>query len=263
MKKFCCLLPWFLMTIALAQDQTPPQGAVPSAPAPASKTPAPQSADRTIVKEKSKSQKPGNGTSNDRLFFTLPNFLTLENAGKVPPLTAGEKFKVTARDTFDPVELVWYGALAGIAQAEDDEPKYGQGAEGYAQRYGVRFADGTIENFMTKAIFPSLLHQDPRYFQLGKGGFWHRTGYAVSRIFVTRTDSGHSQFNYSEIFGSATAAAISTYSYHLESERNLTSTAGVWGTQVAWDTLSYVVKEFWPDIHRKLRPRKTAQAQAQ
>jgi len=260
MKKCRCLLPWFLAAVALAQDQAPPQGPVPPAPAPVSQTQPAQSANRTIVKDKNKSQKPGNGTSKDRLFFTLPNFLTLEEAGKVPPLTTGEKFKVTARSSFDPVELAWYGALAGIAQAEDDEPKYGQGAEGYADRYGVRFADGTIENFMTKAIFPSLLHQDPRYFQLGKGGFWHRTGYAVTRIFITRTDSGHNQFNYSEILGSASAAAISTYSYHLPSERNLASTTSVWATQVAWDTLSYVVKEFWPDIHRKLRPAKTAQA---
>ncbi len=71
-------------------------------------------------------------------------------------------------------------------QWENSEPSYGQGAKGYAERYGVRFADGTIENFMTKAIFPSVLHQDPRYFQSGQGGFMHRTMYAVSRIFVTR-----------------------------------------------------------------------------
>ena len=56
------------------------------------------------------------GTSKDRLFFTLPNFLTLENASNVPPLTTAEKFKVTARGTFDPVEYFWYGALAGIGQ---------------------------------------------------------------------------------------------------------------------------------------------------
>ena len=62
---------------------------------------------------------------------------------------------------------------------------------------------GAIENFMTEAVFPTLLRQDPRFFQLGKGGFWKRTAYAVSRIFVTRTDSGHNQFNFSEILGSA------------------------------------------------------------
>jgi hypothetical protein len=75
----------------------------------------------------------------------------------------------------------------------------------------VRFDDGTGENFFTRAVHPSLLRQDPGYFQLGKGGFWHRTLYTVSRIFVTRTDSGGEQLNLSEILGSGTAAGISTF----------------------------------------------------
>jgi hypothetical protein len=197
-----------------------------------------------------------NGTSKDRLFFTLPNFLTLENAGNVPPLTAAGKIKVTARGAFDPAEFVFYGAEAGIIQAEDHDAIYGQGAEGYAKRLGVRVADGVVENFFTRAIMPSLLHQDPRYFQLGEGGFWHRAFYAVSRIFVTRTDSGGTQFNFSEILGSATAAGISSYTYHPEYARNVSSALDVWGTQVGYDTLSYTLKEFWPDIRRKLHKSK-------
>jgi hypothetical protein len=208
-------------------------------------------------------QKHPGGTSKDRLFFTLPNFLTLENAGKVPPLTAGQKFKVVARSTFDPVEYFWYGALAGISQWENSEPGFGQGAQGYGKRYGAYLADGTIENFMTEAILPSLLHQDPRYFQMGKGGFWRRTGYAVSRIFVTRTDKGTNQFNYSEVVGSGAASFISTYSYHPRGDRNVPNTLSVWGTQVGYDTLTYVVKEFWPDVRRRLRGSHTSQTQTQ
>jgi hypothetical protein len=189
-------------------------------------------------------QKPSGGTSKDRLFFTLPNFLTLENAGEVPPLTAAQKFKVVARSTFDPVEYFWYGALAGISQAENSEPGFGQGAQGYGKRYGSYFADGTIENFMTEAILPSLLRQDPRYFQMGKGGFWRRTGYAVSRVLVTRTDRGTNQFNFSEILGSAASAGISTYAYHPRGDRNLENTLSVWGSQIGYDTLTFVVKEF-------------------
>lgn len=193
---------------------------------------------------------PQSGTSNDRLFYTLPNFLTLENAGQVPPLTTGEKFKVVARGSFDPVEIPWYAALSGISQAQNSEPGYGQGAAGYGKRYAASFGDGTIENFMVGAVFPSVLRQDPRFYQLGKGTFWHRTGYAISRIFVTRTDSGHEQFNFSEIFGSALAAGISTYTYHPHADRTLPNTASVWGTQVGYDTLTIVVKEFWPDVRR-------------
>ncbi len=192
------------------------------------------------------------GTSKDRLFFALPNFLTLENAGEVPPLTVGEKFKVTLKSSFDPVEYFWYGALAGISQGENSEPGFGQGAEGYAKRYGAYFADGTLENVITEAILPSLLRQDPRYFQMGKGGFVRRTGYAVSRIFVTRTDSGHNQFNVSEILGSAISGGISTYTYHPRGDHNFPNALSVWGTQIGYDTLTYVIKEFWPDIRRRL-----------
>jgi len=192
-------------------------------------------------------------TSKDRLFYALPNFLTLENSGHVPPLTAGQKFKVVARSSFDPVQYFWYGFLAGISQAQNSEPGFGQGAEGYGKRYGSAFADGTIENFMTAAVLPSLLHQDPRFFQSGQGGFGRRTGYAVSRIFVTRTDSGHQQFNFSEILGSAASASISTYSYHPSGDRTFGNAMSVWGSQVGYDTVTIVIKEFWPDIRRKLR----------
>jgi len=194
---------------------------------------------------------PQSGTSNDRLFYTLPNFLTVQNTN-LPPLTTGQKFKVVARGSFDYVEYPWYAVLAGISQAENSERGYGQGGTGYGKRYGAAFADGTIENFMTGAILPSLLREDPRYYQLGTGTLWHRTFYAVSRIFVTRTDSEHEQFNYSEIVGSALSAGISTYSYHPRADRNLANTASVWGSMVGYDSLTIVVKEFWPDIHRKL-----------
>jgi len=239
-----------------------------SPPARQSTQPADQSGSQAPSKDAAKDAKNDtSGTSKDRLFFALPNFLTLENAGQVPPLTAGQKYKVVARGSFDPIQIVWYGFLSGISQAEDSEPGFGQGAEGYGKRYGAYAADGTIENFFVGAILPSMLHQDPRYFQSGRGSFFDRAGYSVSRIFVTRTDSGHSQFNYSEIVGSAIASAISTYSYHprrtlentasgpsyIASDRTLKNTASVWGSQVGYDTITLVVKEFWPDIRRKLK----------
>ena len=195
------------------------------------------------------------GGSRDRLFFTLPNFFSLENASNVPPMTTGEKFKTTARSAFDPMQFVWYGALAGISQARDTDSEFGQGAQGYGKRFGLQFGDGTIQDFCTRAIFPSLLHQDPRYFQMGKGGFFHRTGYAMSRVVITRSDSGHTQFNFSETLGGATAAGISTFTYH--PTKNVGEALDTWGTQIAYDVLSNVVREFWPDIRRKFRPDKS------
>lgn len=242
-------------------DATPPQQSDPSPtqPSPAEKPQAHSENDKSDKDKDAQwqdSQRQISGTSKDRLFFTLPNFLTLENASQVPPLTAGEKFEVVGRSSFDYVQYPWYGFLAGISQAQNSEPGYGQGARGYGKRYGAAMADGTIENFMTSAVLPSLLRQDPRFFQSGHGGFWHRTVYAMSRVIITRGDSGHLQANYSEVLGSALSAGISTYSYHPRADRNVRNAASVWGTQVGYDTLTYVVKEFWPDIRRKLRKKK-------
>jgi len=103
---------------------------------------------------------------------------------------------------------------------------------------------------MTGAVYPSLLHQDPRYYQLGKGRFLHRVAYAGLRVLVTRTDTGKSQFNFSEILGSATAAAISN-AYH-PGPRTLGSSVNVWATQIGWDAVGFEMKVFWPDVHRFL-----------
>jgi len=261
-RKFCFLVlaASLFVTSASAQQTAPPPSARPDQPSQSTQPPqqANPSAPQSQASDQSQNQtadikkQEQTGTSNDRLFFTLPNFLTVETKN-VPPLTVGQKFKVVARGSFDPIEIPWYATLAGISQAENSEPGYGQGAEGYGKRFGAAFADGTIENFFTGAILPSVLHQDPRFYQLGKGSFWHRTGYAIGRIFVTRTDSGNRQFNFSEICGAGAAAAISTYSYHPRDDRTFSNTASVWGTQIAYDTLTLVVKEFWPDIRRKLK----------
>ena len=239
-----------LISLSSAAQQDPAQQA-PSAPTTSSSATQSTSEKEKPTQGKSVPDKNA-GTSNDRLFYTLPNFLTLEKGGHVPPLTSKEKFKVVFRGSFDPVIYPWYGFLSAISQAENSEPGYGQGWAGYGKRYGAAFADGTIENFITGAILPSVLHQDPRYFQLGHGSFAHRTFYAVTRNIVTRTDSGGSQFNYSEIVGGGMSAFISTYSYHPSADQTVSNTMSVWATQYAYDTITIVVKEFWPDIHRKL-----------
>ncbi len=248
------LILFFSCVAAVAQTTSTPssqQQTLPNSPS------SSQAADKKSDNPSANSQ----ATSKDRLFYALPNFLTLENSGQVPPLTTGQKFKVVTRSAFDPVQFVWYGFLSGISQAENSEPGYGQGAEGYGKRYGAAFADGTIENFMVGAVYTSVLRQDPRFFQSGQGSFVHRTGYAISRVFLTRGDNGHTQFNFSEILGSASSAAISTYSYHPSGDRTLSNTASVWGSEMGYDTITFVVKEFWPDIRRKLHKPKTAPAQ--
>jgi len=233
-----------------SEATTSAQGATPSQSTQAEQDEKDKTKDHKTPAEKAETAAPA--TSNDRLFFALPNFLTLEHADQVPPLTTKQKFAVVTRSSFDYIQIPWYAFLAGVSQAENSEPGYGQGAAGYGKRFGAAAADGTIENYFTSAILPSVFHQDPRFFELGKGGFWHRTFYAMSRIVVTRSDSGTNQFNVSEVFGSAIAAGISTYSYHPHADKTLSNTASVWGSQIGYDTVTIVLKEFWPDIRRKI-----------
>jgi hypothetical protein len=102
---------------------------------------------------------------------------------------------------------------------------------------------------MTEAIVPAVTKEDPRYYTLGKGGFIKRTGYAISRLFITRTDAGKNTFNLSELVGAGAAAGIGNAYYPAESNPWV-KTYQRWGTQVALDGVFNVLKEFWPDINK-------------
>jgi hypothetical protein len=104
---------------------------------------------------------------------------------------------------------------------------------------------------MTVAVFPSLFREDPRYYQLGEGGFRRRAYHALNRLFVTRTDSGHERFNYSESIGNAAAAAISNI-YHVPADRTASRNATTFAFLILYDGLANGLKEFWPDIRRKV-----------
>jgi hypothetical protein len=228
---------------APAQAPTPSQiQAAPQSPAkPANDTAADPIQPATSPKHK----------ENDRIFFALPNYLTVENSASLPPLTTGEKFKTVAEGCFDPVEVVFIGIEAAIGQADNTNPTYRQGFIGYSRRFGTAYADAIVGNFGTGAIFPALLRQDPRYYQLGKGNFVRRVVYAAGRVLVTRSDtSGKAQFNFSEFLGNGLAAGLAN-AYHPQ-PHTLASNVDVLGTQVLLDVAGYELKEFWPDIHHLL-----------
>lgn len=196
------------------------------------------------------------GTVNDRIFEVLPNYGTVETAKELPPLTSGQKFRLATAGVFDWAAYPFNAALAGVAQAKNDPKSWGQGWGAYGKRYGESFADNSIGTYMTTAIFPSLLHEDPRYYQMGKGRFVSRAYHAVNRLFVTRTDSGHDRLNISESAGNAVAAAISNI-YHPAEDRTASRNASTFGLLILWDGLSNELKEFWPDIRRKVLHKNT------
>jgi len=181
----------------------------------------------------------------------LPNYGTVENAGELPPLTSGQKFRLATAGVFDWGAYPFNGALSAIAQAKNDPKAWGQGWDAYGKRYGASFADNSIGTYMTTAIFPSLLREDPRYYQLGRGRLVHRAYHGINRLFVTRTDSGHDHFNYSESIGNAVAAAISNI-YHVPEDRTASRNASTFAFLILYDGMSNELKEFWPDIRRKV-----------
>ena len=193
---------------------------------------------------------------NDRIFGVLPNYRTVENPNIRPvPLSTRGKFKLALEDSFDPYAYVIAGAFAGFGQTKDDPKSWGEESWGpFAKRYAASFADQTNENIMTEAVVPSLLKEDPRYFRLGTGGFFKRTGYAVSRIWVTQTDAGHRTFNFSEIMGAGASAGISNIYYPRE-DRTMSANLSRWGVMVGEDTFFNLLKEYWPDIHHKILKR--------
>jgi hypothetical protein len=191
------------------------------------------------------------GTINDRIFEVLPNYGTVENANNLPPLTTGQKFRLATAGVFDWGAYPFNAILSGIAQAKNDPKEWGQGWGAYGKRYCASFADNSIGTYMTTAIFPSLLHEDPRYYQLGNGRFAHRAYHAINRLFVVRTDSGHERFNFSESAGNAVAAAISN-AYHVPEDRTASRNASTFAFLILYDGMSNELKEFWPDIRRKV-----------
>ena len=205
----------------------------------------------TPVQGKSKLEKE-TGTVNDRILTVMPNYGTVENADKLPPISTGQKYRLATAGVFDYFTFPFNGVLSAIAQANNNPKSWGQGWGAYGKRYGSSFADNGIGTYMTTAVFPSLLHEDPRYYQLGHGSISHRTFYSVSRLFVCRSDSGHVRFNYSESIGNAVAAGISNV-YHAPEDRTWGSNLTTYAMLDMWDGLSNLMKEFWPDVHRKMQ----------
>jgi hypothetical protein len=182
----------------------------------------------------------------------VPNYATVNEPSKAyTPLTAREKFITAAHDSFDPFNWVLAGLYAGVYQKENNYPAFGQGFQGYAKRYGAVFADGAISSYISEAVMPTLLHEDPRYFRLGEGSKWKRTGYALTRVLVTRTDKGGERFNNSEIFGNLIGAGISNL-YYPAVNRTVGETFEKFTIGVVSDAGFNVLKEFWPDMRHRV-----------
>lgn len=142
-----------------------------------------------------------------RVLGVIPNFYVsyLPNAA---PLAPKHKFELAWKSASDPVTLIGVGVLAGIDQAADRWGAYGQGAQGYAKRYGATYANVFSATFIGGAVMPSVLKQDPRYFYKGTGSKQSRIFRALSSSIICKGDNGRWQPNYSNVVGSFAGAGL-------------------------------------------------------
>jgi len=190
------------------------------------------------------------GQQTKRILGIAPNFTAVSADSHPPPLSVQRKLWLATQSSFDYSSFISVGFQAAIEQATNTYPEFHQGAAAYGRYYWHTFADAGIENYLTGAILPTITHEDPRYYTLYHGGFWHRTGYAFSRLWITRKDSGNRTYNYSEILGAGVATEVSSRYYPIR-ERKATEVLERWGSQLLNDGVGNIFQEFWPDIHQK------------
>ena len=210
--------------------------------------PQPQPTSPPVATPKAKKEPSEYGKHH--ILWVIPNYREDESGAAFKPLTPRQKFRLGYDDSFDPTAFLVAGVFAGDSMLQR-QYAFEDGFAGFAEYYAGAFADQAIGNVMSEAIFPTILHQDPRYFVKGRGGFWKRTGYAMSREVITFGDDGRKHFNTSELAGNAVAAGISNLYYPAEN-RSLGNTVNKWSQQIALDTAFDIMKEFWPDVRKKV-----------
>ena len=181
-------------------------------------------------------------SANPRLLGVLPNVTTVDRGVRAAPMTSGQMFRATALGTFDPVVFPYVGLMTEIERTS---------SLSFERHYATALADNTLGNFMTSAVMPSLLHQDPRYYRRAEGSIAARAAYALSRSAITRSMSGTSQFNVSEFAGNFIAAGMSNQ-YYPAANRSATDTLTRYASQMLMDALANEMKEFWPDVRARL-----------
>ncbi len=223
-------------TSAAAKSSSAPQTAPPSKP---SKKALHDQAEQQIQQQE-----------HQRILGIIPNFNT-SYVSNAAPLTPGQKFRLAFKSTIDPFTFLAAGLDAGYSQATDQFVGYGQGAEGYGKRLGASYADTFDGILLGNALFPVLLHEDPRYFRRGHGRFVKRLFYAISTTIITRNDNGTWGPNYANVMGNLAAGGISNI-YYPASDRGTELTFERAASVTIEGSLGAIFVEFWPDISHKL-----------
>lgn len=235
------MLALLLMPLCVARAQEEPKrGNLPDAPTPKQDQPHP-----TQKRENTRLETTLEILGKKSLFF--PDLATDKG-----PLSSGKKFELAVDETIAPSRFTASAFTAGIAQARNALPGYGQEWGGYGKRFGSSMASGASSHLFGTFLLPAMLRQDPRYFVKLHGRFGQRVAYALRRIVVTRTDRGGEAFNWSGVIGSLFAESLAN-SYLPEVERTAGKTFTRFGFRMGFSAASNIMKEYWPTIFKSLR----------
>jgi hypothetical protein len=226
-----------------------------------SQTPAAQSAVAQTPEEaqRQKAQDQLKAQEKQRVFGVMATFNTTTNKDALP-LTTGQKYQLFFKSASDPWPFLLAGFGAGIDQADDSFPEYGQGMQGYAKRFGAAYTDYFTGNLLGNAVLASLMKEDPRYFQKGTGSYTSRFLWAATSTVWCKRDDATWGPNYANVLGNLMGAAISNV-YYPQSDRTVGGTVGRGFTVTAQAIIGSEVIEFWPDIvrhHRRKQAEKLA-----
>ena len=199
-------------------------------------------------------QRPHQQEKHPRLFRVLPTY-SVSNSRLPSLLSPHDKFHIFVKNASDPFTLGFTAFDAGLGQANNDLSGYGQGAAGYGKRLGAGLANVTSSGFFTTYLFPSLLHQDPRYFRQGSGPFKARLAHAIIRPIVTQKDSGGRAFNWSGLLGITAATSLSN-AYYPASDRGVGITFRRAAFAIPFSTIDHLVDEFGPDLEKRFLHKK-------
>jgi len=229
-----------------SRQDYPPQSAGPAAAQSAGgNDPAPQTQPAQVEPPDA------SGQQTKRILGIIPNFRAVSANVKLPPETVKEKFIDATEDSFDYSAIFFPAVIAAYNESGKNDPELGEGAAGFGRYFWRAAVDQTSENYMVEAVFPTVTREDSRYYTLGHGGFFKRTGYAISRAVITRTNSGTETFNISEVVGSGVSSGLSNL-YYPAASRSVGNTMSEWAEDVGIDAGSFWFREFWPDINRHL-----------
>lgn len=232
-----------------------------------------QSTSSSSNSENPKSTKPSSATRGaqtvpadeqqpKRILGLMPNYRAVSAGVRPPPPGAKESFIIATENNFDYSQYVFVGLTSLMAEGTNTHPEFGKGVGGYWSYYWRGYIDKSAGDYLIIFAFPTLFHEDERYFAMGQGSFWKRTEYSGMSVFITPDYHGKNTFNWAEILGRGVSQAVSL-TYYPSSVATPSSYFSKFGYAVGRDALTNVFREFYPDIahiasrtfHRKNKPK--------